>query len=136
MAEIQTPRGSIVTVRRRNGTLTAELRWNRGYGHEMSSRFSSAQKFVDNEVLRRCDPRVPFRTGMLKKSGILGTVVGSGLVRYNAPHARRNYYDNKGNGIEGKSRGGKRGKLWFEDMKKEDRADILKGAQRIARGGR
>lgn len=136
MAEIHTPRGSIVTVRSRNGSLTAELRFNRGFGREMSSRFSQAQKYVDSEVLRRCDPRVPFRTGMLKKSGILGTVVGSGLVRYNAPYARRNYYGNAGNGIEGKSRGGKRGKLWFEDMKKEDRADILKGAQRIARGGR
>lgn len=135
MAEIQTPRGTIVHRTSRRGAITAEFRFNRGFGHEMSGRFSRAQKFVDSEVLRRCDPRVPFRTGMLKKSGILGTVVGSGLVRYNAPYARRNYYENRGNGIEGKNKGGKRGKLWFEDMKKEDRADILRGAQRIARGG-
>lgn len=133
MAEIQTPRGSISHVQRRNGSVTAEFRFNRGFGREMSSRFSRAQKFVDSEVLRLCDPRVPFRTGMLKKSGILGTVVGSGLVRYNAPYARKNYYENRGNGIEGKNKGGKRGKLWFEDMKKENLPDIIKGARKITR---
>ena len=133
MAEIQTPRCTISHVQRRNGSITAEFRFNRGFGREMSSRFSRAQKFVDSEVLRLCDPRVPFRTGMLKKSGILGTVVGSGLVRYNAPYARRNYYENRGNGIEGKNKGGKRGKMWFEDMKKENLPDIIKGARKITR---
>lgn len=50
------------------------------------------QKIVDSEVLRRCDPYVPFRTGALKKSGILGTKIGSGEVVYNAVYAHENYY--------------------------------------------
>ena len=33
-----------------------------------------AQIFVDSEVLRCCDSYVPFRTGMLKRSGITATV--------------------------------------------------------------
>ena len=35
------------------------------------------QKFIDSEVLRRCDPYVPMDTGSLKRSGITGTVIGS-----------------------------------------------------------
>lgn len=133
MAEIVTPRGSVSHRRSQNGSVSAEFRFNRGFGREMSGRFSRAQKFIDSEVLRLCDPRVPFRTGMLKRSGTLGTVVGSGLVRYNAPYARRNYYDNKGNGIQGRNHGGIRGRLWFEDMKNENLPDIIKGARRIVR---
>lgn len=51
------------------------------------SNFDNAQKFVDREVLRRIEPYVPFRTGMMIKSGKLGTVIGSGVVEYIAPYA-------------------------------------------------
>lgn len=84
------------------------------------------QVFVDSEVLRLCDPYIPFRTGMLRDSGILSTTIGSGEVIYNTPYARRQYYENKGSG--------KRGKLWFERMKADHRDDILNGAAKIAGG--
>lgn len=63
---------------------------NGGMGFEVDEknllkRFSKAQKVLDSEVLRRCDPYVPMDTGMLKKSGILGTVIGSGKIVYTAP---------------------------------------------------
>lgn len=48
------------------------------------------QKALDSEVLRRSDPYVPMRTGALKKSGIIGTKIGSGLVQYVAPYAKSN----------------------------------------------
>ena len=54
------------------------------------------QKYIDSEVLRCCDSYVPMLTGKLKQSGITSTVVGSGMVHYNTPYARKNYYDNKG----------------------------------------
>lgn len=73
------------------------------------------------------DPLTPRRTGMLIKSGTLGTVIGSGTLKYLAPYARRQYY-------EGKSQG-QRGKRWFERMKTAHRAVILQGAQRIVGGG-
>lgn len=79
--------------------------------------------------MRKCDPYVPMQTGMLKKSGILGTVIGSGIVEYTAPYARRQYYINGGNGLEGTSQGGKRGKLWFERMKANHKAEILRKAK-------
>lgn len=85
------------------------------------------QKFVDSEVIRRCDPYTPMDTGYLKGSAPkIGTKIGSGEVIYNAPYAKRQYYTNKGSGM----RGGK----WFERMKIDHKDDILKGARAIAGG--
>ncbi len=86
----------------------------------------AVQKFIDSEVLRYCDPYIPFRSGILRKSGTLGTVIGTGLVKWSTPYARRQYYENKGNG--------KRGKLWFERMKVNHKNSIIKGAAEIAGG--
>lgn len=80
------------------------------------------QKIVDSEVLRRCDPYVPFDTGYLKKSGITGTKIGKGEVVYDAVYAHTNYYMNAG-------KGGLRGKFWFERMKADHLEDILKTAK-------
>lgn len=85
--------------------------------------FKNAQKFVDSETLRLCDPYVPMLTGMLKKSGILGTVVGSGVVEYTAPYAKLQYYTNAGRGKQGTTKHNShnykclRGKFWLERMK-------------------
>lgn len=87
------------------------------------------QKVIDSEVLRRSDPYVPFRTGYLKKSGTLGTEIGSGEVVYNALYADKNYYHNTGHGKQGTASGGLRGKFWFERMKNDHLQDIIKTAQ-------
>lgn len=92
------------------------------------------QKYVDSEVLRRSDPYVPFLTGALKKSGFLGTKIGSGTVIYNAIYAHKNYYHNRGRGKQGTSKGGLRGKYWFERMKADHLTDIVDGAKRKAGG--
>lgn len=80
---ITTPRGSIVTAK--NGK--AELTWNSNFTARRNAQFTKKQMFIDSEVLRRCSPRVPFKTGMLEKSGKLGTSIGSGEVNYIAKHA-------------------------------------------------
>lgn len=90
------------------------------------------QKYIDSEVLRCSDPYIPFLTGKLKESGTTSTVVGSGMVHYNTPYARKNYYKNRGNGVQGANRSGLRGRLWFERMKKDHLPHILKGVKRIA----
>lgn len=124
---IQTPRGQV--FQNQNGK--AELAWNPGFGPELSGNLNNAQRFIDSEVLRRCSPRVPLRTGMLEKSGQLGTEVGSGEVRYTAPYARAQYYRN---GSVGSATGSLRGPKWFERMKNADGADILAGAAKMAGG--
>ena len=94
----------------------------------------AVQKAVDSEVLRRSDPYVPFRTGFLKKSGVLGTKIGSGEVIYNAIHAKKNYYHNAGRGKQGTSTGGLRGKKWIERMKIDHLNDIINTAKRSVKG--
>ena len=95
------------------------------------SEHGAVQKVVDSEVLRRSDPYVPMRTGMLKKSGILGTVIGSGKVVYRCVYAHRQYYNNAGKGKQGTNskKGGLRGKFWFERMKADHLEDIVKVAR-------
>lgn len=124
--EIKTPRGRVFTVKTKSGEITAKLEWNSSFSAKRSRGFSKVQKFVDSECLRYMDPLTPFDTGMLIKSGTLGTVIGSGKIQYVAPYARRQYYENKGKG--------QRGKKWFERMKTAYGKAILDGAQRIAGG--
>ncbi len=89
------------------------------------------QQYIDSEVLRLCDPLVPFDTGALKQSGIIHTKIGSGEVRYRTPYARRWYYMPASfNGAPD------RGNYWFERMKNNGgKEQILNGAAKIA-GGR
>ncbi len=94
----------------------------------------NVQKAVDSEVLRRSDPYIPFNSGFLKKSGILGTKIGSGVVIYSAVYANRNYYLNAGKGKQGTAKGGLRGKFWFERMKADHLQDILKTAKEKSGG--
>ncbi len=91
------------------------------FKQKTESNFDRCQKFIDSEVLRLSDPYVPMKTGMLKKSGISGTVIGSGVVEYTAPYGKRQYYTNSGNG--------QRGKMWFERMKADHKDEIEKKAK-------
>ena len=73
------------------------------------------QRYIDTSTVKYCDKYTPVRGGTLKKA--LGTVYGSGKVKYNVPYAKFNYYFNKGRGDGGTAYGGFRGRLWWERMK-------------------
>ena len=95
----------------------------------------NVQKYIDTKVIALSAPYVPFLTGFLAvQSPTLGTVIGSGLVVYRAPYARRQYYTNGGNGKQGTSRGGLRGRYWFERMKADRGQEIIRKAAEIAGG--
>ena len=99
----------------------------------MQSRGLSAngevQRFIDSEVLRYCEPYVPFDQGTLIQSGIINTVVGSGEVKYRTPYARRWYYM-PANFQEAP----RRGNYWFERAIKQEggKDKILDGARKLA----
>lgn len=86
-----------------------------------------AQKFLDEEVLKTSEPYVPMDTGALKKSGINGTVIGSGKLVYNSPYARYQYYGKLMVGkapktltnipLQYHSGDSRRGAFWFERAK-------------------
>lgn len=106
---------------------TAQLLRERGL-----NKGGKTQMFIDSEVIRCMDGYVPFMSGFLKRSALLGTVIGSGIIKYTAPYARVNYYNNSGRGIEGVMKGGKRGRLWFECMKHVFLNHILSSAAKVA----
>jgi hypothetical protein len=78
---IETPRGVVY----HDENMKAVLEWNTNFQPKWQKRYSEAQKFVDSEVLRLCEPYTPLLTGMLIKSGTLGTDIGSGTVQWIAP---------------------------------------------------
>lgn len=123
LKKITAPQGSIVS----NGKNKAELTWNPDFAAKRNAQFSRKQMFVDSEVLRRCSPRVPLRTGMLEKSGKLGTDVGSGEVDYIAPYAAYQHYETS----DTRPYDANRGAHWFERMKVAEKEDILRGADKI-----
>ena len=120
---IESPRGGIYTSKNKNGNVTARIEWSKNFVPKKRESFSKAQQFVDSECIRYMNPLTPRLTGVLIKSATLGTVIGSGEIEYLAPYARRQYYEHKE-----KSR-------WFETMKAQKKEIILKGAEKIARGG-
>ncbi|MEG2931627.1 MAG: minor capsid protein [Ruthenibacterium sp.] len=128
--KVETPRGCVVTNAGKGGKVTARLEWAADFGARKTQDFETAQKFVDSEVLRLSAPYIPFQTGMLKKSGILGTVIGSGEVNWIAPYAAAQYW---GTAI---SRGYNAlcGGMWFERMKADHLKEIITGAKRKAGG--
>lgn len=117
---INTPRGRVITVTGEDGSVTAKLEWNPAFASQKEQSFSNAQEFVDSECLRYMNPLTPRRTGMLIKSGTLGTVIGSGSIEYLAPYARRQYYEHRS-----KAR-------WFETMKASKKDVIREGAEKLA----
>jgi hypothetical protein len=123
---IETPRGAV--YHDENGK--AVLEWNTNFQPKWQRRFSKAQEYVDEEVYSSSEPYTPHLTGMLIKSGRLGTEFGSGTVRWIAPYARAQYYMKRKN----PSKEPLRGPYWFERMKQVHKRRILAGARRLAGG--
>lgn len=136
--------------------------WRADFGAVMTARLNRAQAFIDSECMRRMAPYTPMRSGLLTESVKLGTVIGSGELRYLSPYARYLYYGeiygpnipiSEGNQLVGffsppgqkkhptgremtydTSRRAQAGKLWFERMKADHAAAICEDAAKIAGG--
>lgn len=148
---VTTPNGSFV------------FQWNPRFGAVMTERLQKAQEFIDRECIVQMIPYTPWRNGFLEQSVKLGTVLGSGELRYLSPYARYLYYGEiygpnipiyEGDRIVGyfSPKGQKKhptgrplhynpsnghqlaGKLWFERMKADHGGDIREGAAKIAGG--
>lgn len=125
--KIKTPRGGIIITP--GGK--AELRWNVGFEKKWQGRFDNAQQFLDSEILRTTEPFTPMRTGMLVKSGILGTYIGSGIIKWIAPYARKQYYLKRPPGSE---TGPLRGPQWFKRAKAIYKELWIRGVRDFIKG--
>ncbi|MBQ2470771.1 MAG: hypothetical protein II514_06270 [Ruminococcus sp.] len=149
-----------VNVTAPNGSFI--FKWNPRFGEMMTERIQRTQRFIDSETMRLMVPYTPMRNGILMESVKLGTVIGSGELRYLSPYARYLYYGEiygpnipiyEGSQLVGyfspkgkkkhptgrplkydTSRHPQAGKLWFERMKADHGAEILEGAAKIAGG--
>lgn len=125
LAKITTPKGTVVQTQTANGNVKAELQWNPGFSAKWNGRATTAQKYVDSEVLRLCSRYVSLRTSMLQKSGILGTEIGSGEVAWIAPYAAKQYYET----ADTRSYDPRRGGHWFDRMNADHGKEIIEGAK-------
>ncbi len=148
--KIEQPRNLGISL---NAKAAGTLEWNKAFAGQWNGRYDLAQQFVDNSVLRYSEPYLPFQTGMLRNSGITGSIPGTGEVVWNAPYARFLYY---GKVMVSPSTGSswaksgerkvltdrsltyhgapKRGAFWFERMKADHKESILQGAKKIIGG--
>jgi hypothetical protein len=110
------------------------------------------QAFIDNETMRLMAPYTPYLGGVLEKSAVLGTVIGSGEIHQNTPYARYQYYGklmvssttgsawSRGESkvltdkdlVHNKSQHPLAGPFWFERMKADKKEQILRGAREVA----
>ena len=103
------------------------LRWNKNGAKQLDENFDKVQVFIDNTVARHMDAYVPMRTGVLKKSVILGSRMGSGELIYIAPYAHKRYYSSNA------KLKGKRGSRWFARMWAARRDTVIREVKNYAR---
>lgn len=119
---VETPRGSVVTVKAKNGTVKAKLKWNEGFGKKKTAVFDRGQAIFDSEVMRQMTPYMQLVTGAMIHSMTLGTDIGSGEIRVITPYAKSVYYSSA---PVGRPTGPLRGPYYFERMK-ADKSNYLK----------
>ena len=82
-----------------------------------------ASQFIDTVTFDRLTDEE-----FLKRSGITGTCVGTGIIKYTAPYAKRQYFCGNSSG--------QRGRKWVRRMWTSKGKKILKDAQKMINGGR
>lgn len=120
--KIVTERGALFSTASGNSI----IRWNNG-ANRVDESLDKVQVFIDNTVARHMDAYVPMRTGILKKSVILGSKMGSGELVYIAPYAHKRYYSNN------PTLKGKRGSRWFHRMWAARKDTIVREVKNYAR---
>ena len=83
----------------------------------------AAQLHLATQVAKLSDPYVPFDKGNLKNS----RRIEPGQVTYPMPYARRQYYENNGNGL--------RGSHWAERMWNDRGDEIIRSLQAFIEKG-
>ena len=88
---------------------------------------AKSQPALDNQVLKDSNYHIPFDVGTLRDSGINGSVIGKGIVRWTAPYAHSLYY---GSQTLSKDNNPNARHKWFEVAKASKIKEWLEVVQR------
>ncbi len=75
--------------------------------------FGPVHRRLNTLLLNYCEPYIPKKSGYLISSGESNL----GYISWSAPYAKKQYYENKGNGL--------RGRLWFDRMWASRKGEII-----------
>lgn len=108
------------------------LTFRPGFARDRQAAFERAQFAFSQKVAAVVDPYVPFDTGTLKNSVRTASDFKGGMLVYNTPYARRQYYLHpQGEGLHGDSR--LRGSYWGQRALADHKAELVRFAKAAAR---
>ena len=114
--QVSTPKGRVISVKQRNGSVTTRVEWNPAFAARMNRAGSTTLSNLTQVVARDTDKFVLFQTGMLKNTAQIASEYENGLIVYSTPYARRQYYLHpQGTDLHGDT--GLRGSYWGQRSK-------------------
>ncbi len=109
-----------------------ELKWRPDFGAEKTAALQKAQYALAQEAAKLIDSYVPFDTGTLKNSVNLASKYDEGLLVYDTPYARRQYYlHEQGTCLHGET--GLRGSYWGQRAIADHKDELEKFAHDAAK---
>lgn len=108
------------------------LDWRANFGTEKTAALQKAQFATAQKAAALIDQYVPFDTGILKNSVNQASKFDEGLLVYNTPYARRQYYlHEQGKGLHGEN--GLRGSYWGQRAIADHKDELEKFAHDAAK---
>lgn len=108
------------------------LDWRTNFGAEKTAALQKAQFATAQKAAALIDQYVPFDTGILKNSVNQASDFKEGLLVYNTPYARRQYYlHEQGKGLHGEN--GLRGSYWGQRAIADHKDELEKFAHDAAK---
>lgn len=108
-----------------------ELKWRPDFGAEKTAALQKAQYALAQEAAKLIDSYVPFDTGTLKNSVNLASKYDEGLLVYDTPYARRQYYlHEQGTCLHGET--GLRGSYWGQRAIADHKDELVQFAKNAA----
>lgn len=108
-----------------------QLSWRPDFGAEKTAALQKAQYAMAQEAARLIDSYVPLDTGTLKNSVQTASKYDEGLLVYNTPYARRQYYlHTQGQGLHGENH--LRGSYWGQRAIADHKDELVQFAKNAA----
>ena len=118
--------------RYRTDGMQMELKWRPDFGAEKTAALQKAQYALAQEAAKLIDSYVPLETGTLKNSVNQASNFKEGLLVYNTPYARRQYYlHEQGTCLHGDNR--LRGSYWGQRAIADHKDELEKFAHDAAK---